>query len=53
MGDNVFINGTVAIRNRSAKGIAFPDLRLRLPSPPAGPIPREDQAEHVESKPLP
>ncbi len=40
MADNVFINGRAAIHKGSAgKSIAFPDVCLCPPSPPAGPIP--------------
>lgn len=40
MGDTVFINGRAAVHAGSAgKGIAFPDVCLCPPTPPAGPIP--------------
>jgi hypothetical protein len=40
MADNVFINGRAAIHSGSAgKSIAFPDVCLCPPTPPAGPIP--------------
>src|ERR1017187_4002245 len=40
MADNVFINGRAAVHAGSAgKSIAFPDVCLCPPSPPAGPIP--------------
>jgi len=40
MGDSVFINGRAAVHKGSAgKSIAFPDVCLCPPSPPAGPIP--------------
>jgi hypothetical protein len=40
MADNVFINGRAAIHKGSAgKSIAFPDVCLCPPGPPAGPIP--------------
>jgi hypothetical protein len=40
MADNVFINGRAAIHQGSAgKSIAFPDVCLCPPGPPAGPIP--------------
>ncbi len=40
MADKVFINGMAAVHKGSAaKGIAFPDVCLCPPSPPAGPIP--------------
>src|ERR1019366_8841901 len=40
MADNVFINGRAAFHKGSAgKSIAFPDVCLCPPSPPAGPIP--------------
>ena len=40
MPDNVFINGRAAVHSGSAgKSIAFPDVCLCPPSPPAGPIP--------------
>jgi Domain of unknown function (DUF4150) len=40
MGDTVFINGRAAVHAGSAgKSIAFPDVCLCPPTPPAGPIP--------------
>jgi hypothetical protein len=40
MADNVFINGRAAVHAGSAgKSIAFPDVCLRPPSPPSGPVP--------------
>lgn len=40
MGDNVFINGRAAVHKGSAgKAIAFPDVCLCPPGPPAGPVP--------------
>ena len=40
MGDTVFINGRAAVHKGSAgKSIAFPDVCLCPPTPPAGPIP--------------
>jgi len=40
MGDSVFINGRAAVHKGSTgKSIAFPDVCLCPPSPPAGPIP--------------
>ena len=40
MADKVFINGMAAVHKGSAaKGIAFPDVCLCPPSPPAGPVP--------------
>jgi hypothetical protein len=40
MGDTVFVNGRAAVHAGSAgKSIAFPDVCLCPPTPPAGPIP--------------
>lgn len=40
MADNVFINGRAAVHAGSAgKSVAFPDVCLCPPSPPAGPVP--------------
>jgi len=40
MGDRVFINGRAAVHAGSiGKSIAFPDVCLCSPGPPAGPIP--------------
>ena len=40
MADNVFINGRAAVHKGSTgKSVAFPDVCLCPPSPPAGPIP--------------
>src|SRR3954447_3645328 len=40
MGDTVFINGRAAVHKGSAgKSIAFPDVCLCPPTPPAGPVP--------------
>jgi hypothetical protein len=40
MGDSVFINGRASVHSGSAgKSIAFPDVCLCPPAPPAGPIP--------------
>lgn len=40
MGDTVFVNGRAAVhKGSSGKSIAFPDVCLCPPTPPAGPVP--------------